>query len=184
MPGGVGGAASRDAPLSRLIEMYPGTPGRGHRGSLVGHAGVTVDGVGPVSLRSRTPRIYRSRRASSSAMVSALIMPRVGDHAHARDVEAPEQPVDHRNEGADVGGVARPDFNRDRRRRSIKDHLPQVRAMVLAVAAGPPSSAGVSKDSRHRPWPRAARPKQRRRATPDGLPVKGGAMVASFHACW
>src|ERR1700693_3538717 len=29
-----------------------------------------------LSVRSRTPRMYRSRRASSSAMVSALIMPR------------------------------------------------------------------------------------------------------------
>ena len=62
----------------------------------------------------------------------------VGDHAHARDVEAPPQPVDHRDHGRHVGSIARPHLRAHRSPVAVEqhgeDHLPQVRAVVLAVA--------------------------------------------------
>jgi len=62
----------------------------------------------------------------------------VGDHADPADRKTPAQPVDHRDQGADVGDMARPQLrahgspvavDQDR-----QDHLGKVRAMVLAVA--------------------------------------------------
>ena len=62
----------------------------------------------------------------------------VGDHAHARDVEAPAQPVDHRDQRRHVGGVARPHLRAHRPPVAVdqdrEDHLPQIRTMILAVA--------------------------------------------------
>ena len=62
----------------------------------------------------------------------------VGDHAHARDVEAPAQPVDHRDQRRHVGGVARPHLRAHRPAVAVdqhgQDHLPQVRTVILAVA--------------------------------------------------
>ena len=51
----------------------------------------------------------------------------VGDHAHARDREAPAQPVDHRDQRADVGDIARPHLGAHRPPVAIdqdrQDHL-------------------------------------------------------------
>ena len=62
----------------------------------------------------------------------------VGDHTHARDVKAPAQPIDHRDQRCHVGGIARPHLRADRPPVTIdqdrEDHLPQIRPMVLAVA--------------------------------------------------
>ena len=62
----------------------------------------------------------------------------IGDHAHARDVEAPAQPVDHRDQRRHVGGVAGPHLRAHRPAIAIdqdsEDHLPQVGTVILAVA--------------------------------------------------
>ncbi|HEY7242835.1 MAG TPA: hypothetical protein VH678_03015 [Xanthobacteraceae bacterium] len=65
----------------------------------------------------------------------------VGNHAHARNIEAPAQPVDHRDQHRHVGGVARPHLRADRPAVAVdehsKNHLPQIRATILAVAMLP-----------------------------------------------
>ena len=93
-----------------------------------------------LSVRSRTPKMFRSRRASSSAMVSALIMPRSATtHTRAiskrRSAGLAERSPDQRRH---VGGIARPHLRAHRMSVAVRlhgeNHLPQVRAMVLAVA--------------------------------------------------
>jgi hypothetical protein len=70
-------------------------------------------------------------------MVSVLIMPRSAT-MHAADREAFAQPVDHRHQSGDIGGVARPHLRAYRTPVAIdqhrEDHLPQVRPMVFAIA--------------------------------------------------
>ena len=62
----------------------------------------------------------------------------VGDHAHARNVEASAQPVDHGDQRRHVGGVAGPHLRAHRPPGAVnqdrKDHLPQIRSMILAIA--------------------------------------------------
>ena len=52
----------------------------------------------------------------------------VGDDADAADREAFAQPVDHRHQGSDIGGVARPHLRADRTTVAVdqhrEDHLP------------------------------------------------------------
>src|SRR5512132_380967 len=91
-----------------------------------------------LSLRSRTPRMYRSRRAASSATVSALIMPRSATtHTRAMAKRRRIRSIT----GISVvtlGGVARPHLRAHWPPIAIEqhgeDHLPQVRTMILAVA--------------------------------------------------
>jgi hypothetical protein len=56
----------------------------------------------------------------------------------ARDVEAPAQPVDHRDQRRPVGGVAGPHLRAHRPPVAVdqdrEDHLPQVGTVILAVA--------------------------------------------------
>jgi hypothetical protein len=88
--------------------------------------------------------------------------PAVGDHTHARDVETPAQPVDHRDQRRHVGSIARPHLRADWPPIAVnehrKDHLPQIRSMVLAVAVLPqrlPASAlEVQTGSVHEHQPR------------------------------
>ena len=62
----------------------------------------------------------------------------VGDHAHARNVEASAQPVDHGDQRRHVGGVAGPHLRAHWPPGAVdqdgKDHLPQIRTMILAIA--------------------------------------------------
>src|SRR6202035_4467609 len=59
--------------------------------------------------------------------------------AHAHDAEALTQPIDHRQQGLHVGGVAGPGLRADRSARFIEHHadddLLQIGAMVLRLAA-------------------------------------------------
>ena len=81
--------------------------------------------------------MYSRRRASSSARVSALIRPRIGDNAHACDAEAAAQPVDHGDQRRYIGGVAWPHLRAHWPRIAVdhprKDHLPKIGTMVLRV---------------------------------------------------
>ena len=65
----------------------------------------------------------------------------VGDDADAVDRKALAQPVDHRDQAADVGGVARPHLRAHRSAVAIQqhgqDHLVEVGPMVLGEAAPP-----------------------------------------------
>src|SRR5208282_4969722 len=93
-----------------------------------------------------------SSRASSSAIVSALIMPRSagpralrpGD-ADAVDAEATLQAIDRRDQAADVGGVPRPHLRAHRSAVAVKqhgqDHLIEIGPMILGEAATPQSLA-------------------------------------------
>src|SRR5205807_1916099 len=92
-----------------------------------------------LSLRSRTPRIYKSRRASSSATVSALIMPRSATtHTRAMAKRSRSRSITG-IQCRHVRGVARPHLRAYRPPIAIEqhgeNHLPQVRTMILAVAA-------------------------------------------------
>src|SRR5271166_4631722 len=79
-----------------------------------------------------------SPRASSSAIVAALIMP-VGDDADAVDAKAPLQSIDRQDQAADVGSVARPHLRAYRPAVAVdehsQDHLIEVGPMVLGEAA-------------------------------------------------
>src|SRR5512134_2518811 len=90
------------------------------------------------SLRSRVPRMYSIPRASSSASVRALIMPRSAT-TQIRPIEKRAQAVDHRQQRLDVGGVARPGFRAERTTVAVNDHadhhLFQFRAVILGLAA-------------------------------------------------
>src|SRR3954452_3421731 len=63
----------------------------------------------------------------------------IGDDADAADAEASAQAVDHRQQHADIGGVAGPHLRADRSALGVhdeaEDHLHQVRPVVLGVAA-------------------------------------------------
>jgi len=63
----------------------------------------------------------------------------IGDDADAADGESPAQAVDHRQQGRDVGGIAGPHLRANGTPIAVdqhgKDHLFQVGAMVLGVAA-------------------------------------------------
>src|SRR5262249_53328456 len=91
-----------------------------------------------LSLRSRTPRIYKSRRASSSAMVSALIMPRSATtHTRAMSKRRRSRSITGTSVVTSavlpghISGAHRPPVASEQHR---EHHLPQVRPMVLAVA--------------------------------------------------
>ena len=63
--------------------------------------------------------MYNSRRASSSATVSALIMPRSATYARCRTLA---HPVDHRDQRRHVGGVPRPHLRAYRPPVAVNEH--------------------------------------------------------------
>lgn len=73
-------------------------------------------------------------------MVAVEIMPKVGDDAHPADAKALAQPVDHRQQHGDVGGVPRQHLGAERPAVAVEDdgqhHLLEVRPMVLGMAVG------------------------------------------------
>src|SRR4051794_24746868 len=97
-----------------------------------------------LSLRSRAPSTYsRPSRAVLSTLQAAdggfRDHAAVGDDADAADAEASSQAVDHRQQHADIGGVAGPHLRADRSPLGVhhqaEDHLHQIRAVVLGIAA-------------------------------------------------
>src|SRR5215471_6287148 len=90
-----------------------------------------------LSVRSRTPRMYSRSRVSSSASVSALIMPRSAT-MHTRNGKAAAQAINDRDERCHIGGVARPHLRAHGMAIPIdddrKDHLAKIRALILAEA--------------------------------------------------
>ena len=74
--------------------------------------------------------------------------PAVGNHAHAGDGEAPAEPVDDRDEGGNIGGVARPHLRAHRPAIAVdhyrQDHLAKIGPVILAVAVtAQPLAAGA-----------------------------------------
>src|ERR1700716_1697626 len=92
-----------------------------------------------VLLRSRTPRTYSSLRSSSAAMLWALIMPRSATTQMRPTLKRSAQPVDDRQQGGDIGGVAGPQLAAQRPAVLIHDQpdddLMEIRAVVFRMAA-------------------------------------------------
>src|SRR3954453_23689561 len=97
-----------------------------------------------LSLRSRVPSTYsRPSRAVLSTLQARdggfRDHAAVGDDADTADAEAMPQAVDHRQQHADIGGVAGPHLRADRSPLGVhhqtEDHLHQIRAVVLGIAA-------------------------------------------------
>jgi hypothetical protein len=72
----------------------------------------------------------------------------VGDDADAADAKPRPQPVDHRQEGGDIGGITGPQLAAQRPAVLIHDqpddHLVEIRAVVLRVAAPAKLGAALS----------------------------------------
>ena len=77
-------------------------------------------------------------RASSSASVAGADHAAIGDDADAGNQKAGLEPLDHRQQGGDVGGVTGPQLGTNRPPAAVDDDgehdLLQIRAVVLRVA--------------------------------------------------
>ena len=83
------------------------------------------------------------RVACLSASVSALIRPRSATTHTPGNGEAPAQPLNHRDDCGDLGGVARPHFRAHRPTVAVdhhrQDHLPKVRPEPCCPSVCPPA---------------------------------------------
>jgi hypothetical protein len=92
-----------------------------------------------VSVRSRAPSTYSRpllQRGDGGGRDHAAI----GDHADPADGKTRAQTIDHRNQDADIGGIAGPHLRADRPALRVdhhaQDHLHQVGPVILGIALG------------------------------------------------
>jgi hypothetical protein len=82
--------------------------------------------------------VHREYNAAPRRQRIAADHAAVGDDTDAANGKASAQPLDHRQQSGDVGCVAGPHLRAHRLPLTIqyhcKDHLPQIRTMILAVA--------------------------------------------------
>ena len=104
---------------------------RHERRGIVEHD-VTHQLVGPLAHAKDVEQATRLQRGDGLGTDHAAI----GDDADAANGEAPAQPIDHRHQGRDIGGVAGPHLRAHRPSIAVdqhgEDHLMQVGPMVLA----------------------------------------------------